>query len=108
MTAVWRFIRKWWWTFLLGAAAVAGFFFYLLFPKPQDTESAPGKLPRQTLKDRAKEEVERVQLEGEIERARAVSRADTRREELDAIETTGKTDPAEGRRQLAAWMAQNL
>jgi len=105
---VWRFIRRWWWAFLAGLAAVlGGVAAILLRPKPKP-EPLHGQLPQPTFKERAQDQVERVRLEGEIERARITERAETRREELDEIETIGKNDPAEGRRQLARWLQGNL
>lgn len=106
-TKVWRFIRRWWWAFLMGLAAVLGAVATILLrPKPRPEQ--PGYVPPKSFKDRAQEQVERVRLEGEIERARVSERAEVRREELDEIEEIGKNDPAEGRRQLARWLQGNL
>jgi hypothetical protein len=104
---VWRFIKRWWWTFLVGAAAIAGVLVLILIPRDQRPR-AGGETPKRTFKDKAKEEVERVRLEGEVEKARITATADVHREEIDRIEEIGQTDPAEGRRQLAAWLASNL
>ena len=108
MRAVWRFIKRWWWTFLLGAAAVGGVVLLILLPKKDETTPMPGEPPRRTFKDRAKVEVERVRLEGEVEKARTKATADVQREQIDQIEEVGKEDPEEGRRQMAAWLAANL
>jgi hypothetical protein len=108
MKKVWRFIRRWWWAFLMGLAAVVGAIAAILLrPKP-DPEQVPGTVPPKTFKERAAEQVERVKLEGEIEKARVETRAEARNDELDEIEQIGENDPAEGRRRLASWLQNNL
>lgn len=108
MKKVWRFIKKWWWLFLMGLASIAGAVAaVLLRPKP-DPVPAPGTPPNRTFKERAAEQVERVRLEGEIEKARVQTRAEVENDELDEIERIGENDPAEGRRQLARWLQGNL
>jgi len=108
MLKVWRWLKKWWWTIVVGAATVAGFLFWLLLPKPK-RDSSPGQPPPQkTFKERAQEQVERVRLEGEIEKARVKATADAQNQQLDDIEVVGRDDPAEARRQLASWLTGNL
>lgn len=107
MIKVWRWLKRWWWTIVVGAATVAGFVFWLLLPKPK-RDSTPGQPPPKTFKERAQEQVERVQLEGEIEKARVAAKAEAQNEQLDNIEVIGQEDPAEARRQLASWLTQNL
>lgn len=91
----------------MGAATVAGFVFWLLLPKPRQ-DSPSEDVPVKTLKERAQEQVERVRLEGEIERARVVATAEAQREQLENIDIVGKDNPAEARKQLASWLARNL
>lgn len=107
MIKVWRWLKRWWWTFVVGAAAVGGFVLWLLLPKPK-RDSSPGQVPTKTFKERAQEQVERVRLEGEIEKARVTAKADAQNEQLDNIEVVGQEDPAEARRQLASWLTHNL
>lgn len=66
-----------------------------------------GRPSRRTLRQRASEEVQRVRLEGEIEKARVKATGEIRQEQLDEIERIGENDPAEGRRHLAEWLARN-
>jgi hypothetical protein len=108
MKKVWRFIKKWWWLFLMGIASIAGAVAAILLRPKRNIEPSPGYIPPKTFKEQAQEQVERVRLEGEIEKARVSERADVHREELDEIEEIGKNDPAEGRRQLARWLQGNL
>jgi hypothetical protein len=49
-----------------------------------------------------------VRLEGEVEKARVKATATVCNEQLDDIEVIGREDPAEARRQLAFWLANNL
>lgn len=105
MKAVWRFIRRWWWTILIGVAIVGGVVLWVLTAGRSNSrkkEPTPGEPPIRTFKDIAVEQVERVRLEGEVEKARAMATADAQRAEIDRIEEMGQTDPAEARRQMAA------
>lgn len=87
---------------------MGGFLFWLLLPKPKH-DSWPGQhLPPKTFKARAVEEVERVRLEGEVDKARVKATATVHNEQLDDIEVVGREDPAEARRQLAFWLTSNL
>jgi hypothetical protein len=108
MKRVWRFVRRWWWAFLVGLATILGAVAAILLRPKRNIDPSPEYIPPKTFRDQAQEQVERVRLEGEIERARITERAETHREELDEIETIGKNDPAEGRRQLARWLQGNL
>jgi hypothetical protein len=106
MRKVRRWLKRWWWTFVLGAATIAGFMIWLLLPKPKrDSSDGP---PPKTFKEKAQEQVERVRLEGEVEKARVAAKAESQNEQLDQIEEVGKDDPAEARRRLATWMAANF
>ena len=108
MLKVWRFVKRWWWAFLLGLATILGAVAAIILrPKP-DIEQSPGYVPKQTFRDKAREQVERVRLEGEIEKARVKTRAEIENDELDEIEQIGENDPAEGRRRLASWLQSNL
>lgn len=106
---VWRFVRRWWWAFLMVAAAVAGAVAAaILKPGETNIEASPGQPPAKTFKERAQEQVERVRLEGEIERARVQAKAQAQQEQLDEIEQIGENDPAEGRRRLASFLQGTL
>jgi len=104
VTKVWRFLRQWWWLFLLGALIVAGVLWAILANRGPNGEPPP-PLP---FLDVAKNEVEKVRLEGEVEKARIAATADAQRSELDRIEAVGENNPVEARRQVADWLAANL
>lgn len=92
----------------MGVGAAVGFLFWLLLPKPK-RDSSPGQLPPpKTFKERAQVQVERVRLEGEVEKARVEATADVQNQQLDDIEVVGREDPVEARRQLASWLTGNL
>lgn len=105
MTKVKRFARRWWWAFLLAAAVVGFVLWKILGPRPADPELAVE--PPKFL-EMARKEVERVHLEGEVEKAKVRATADSQREAIADIEETAKDDPAEARKELAAFLAQNL
>lgn len=105
----WRFIRQWWWAFVVVAATV--FAVVWGFMSKSGGGSGGGGTPEPklpTFADRAKEEAERVRLEGEVEKARVKATADVHRAEIDRIEELGETDPKAARRQLAGWLGRNL
>lgn len=104
VSEAWRFIRKWWWTFLVGAAIVAFVVWRIVRNPPEKGEE---DIPPQFL-EAAKDQVARVQLEGEVEKARTRATADAQRAEIDRIEGVGQEDPREGRRQMADWLSRNL
>lgn len=107
MNHVRRFVRQWWWAFVAVAGGVFLLVWRILASRPGgEPIDPPATTP--TLSERAKVEVERVRLEGEVEKAKVTATADAHREEIARIEETGKTDPKEARRQLAAHLARNL
>ncbi len=101
---VWRFIRRWWWVFAAGAAGLGTTLFYLFLANRSDYPEQP----RSDFRDRAQKEVERVRLEGEIEKAKVTVRAETQHEELTRIEELGKEDPVEARKRLSSWLNNHL
>jgi hypothetical protein len=103
MKMVWRFIRKWWWVFLVAAVTVVFTTWRVL--RPTSNPTAP--VPPPNL-DKAREEVERIHLEAEVEKARVRAQADAQRAELDRIEEQGEKDPAAAREALAEWLNANL
>jgi hypothetical protein len=109
LTSAWRWIRERWWIaaslVVAVLALVAGVIFKLMKPSTQ-TDESPG--PMEPMLDTARERVERVRLEGEVERARVTATADAERHEIDRIEEVGKTDPMEGRRRMAEWLVNRL
>jgi hypothetical protein len=108
---VWRFIRRWWWAFLAAIAAILGVIASIFFRSTRYSDVAHDpseEKPRQSFKERAEKEVELVKLEGEIEKARVEAIADVMNQELDNIETLGKENPVEARRQLALWLQTHL
>lgn len=107
MAKVWRWLRTWWWTLVLGAVILGSILWAILRPRrPKGDPAAPS--PGPDIVQRALEHVDRVRLEGEVEKARVVARAEAQQEELDKIEALGEAEPAEARRQVAAWLAANL
>lgn len=106
MVKIGRFVRRWWWAILAVTGAVFLVFWRLLAKKPE----LPVTLltPHPTFVERAQDKVERIRLEGELEKARAASVAQARYAEIERIEDVGKTDPKEARKQLAQWLTRNL
>lgn len=101
---VWRFLKQsWWWILLI----VGGVFLAIWKIGDRGGKDAP-EPQGPTFTERARGEIERVRLEGELEKARVTARADAQRAELDTIEEVGRDNPAEGRRQLANWLSSNL
>ena len=107
MKKVQRFIRRWWWAFLLAAGFIASILWKLLGPK-DGSDPADGLPKPPTFLDRARDEVERVHLEAEVEKAKVRAQADAQKEVIAKIEEKGKTDPAGARKDIADWLAGNL
>ena len=107
MAKVRRFIRRWWWAFLAAAGVVFVIVWKLLGPKngPKPLE---GPLKPPTFVERARDKVERVHLEAEVEKAKIRAEAGAQKEVIAKIEERGKTDPAGARKDIAAWLAGNL
>ena len=84
---------------ILGGVAVL-----VLKPKPMPANTPPLK----SFKNRAQLEIERINLEADIERAKINTITDVKRKELDRIEVTSSIDPERGRKELADWLAKNL
>lgn len=104
MTKIKRFFRRWWWAFVLAATAVGWVLWKMFGPRLPD---APDPEPPKFL-EKAREQVERVHLEAEVEKAKVRTTADVKVKEIDAIEEKGKDDPAKAREELAEWLAANL
>jgi len=107
MKKVKRFIRRWWWAFALGVGFAITILWKLLGPKggPEPTE---GPLKPPTFTERARDKIERVHLEGEIEKAKVRATADAQKKVIESIEKKGETDPKGARRDIAAFLAANL
>lgn len=110
MKPVVRFVRKWWWLLLLGIAIVATVLFKVLTGRKGSnvpiTEIDID--PPKTLVDKARDKVEKVHLEGEIEKAKVRTVAEEKIKQIEAIEEKGKTEPKKAREDLAAFLAANL
>ncbi len=106
MTNAWRFVRTYWWVFVAAASGI------LLFAWRLMASRGPGVLvpvdPPVTFTDRAREQVERVRLEGEVEKAKVNVTADVAKAELERIEEVGKIDPRAARRQLSSFLNGRL
>lgn len=112
MDKVWRFFRQAWWLVVGLVAAVMGVGALLVFRgsggRPEATTWRPGQETPKPLRERAREEVERVRLEGELEKAHKRAYAQVQRAELRHIEQQAKEDPKGARRNLATWLQRNL
>lgn len=86
---------------MLGGIAVA-----ILMPRNSDGGTDVEVPPK--LIDKARSQVERIHLEGEVEKARVRATADAHRSELDRIEEQGKEDPVAAREALSTWLNANL
>ena len=110
MKAALRFVRKWWWVVLAGLAALLTIVGKVLSrpksaPEPGPIETSQ---PKKTLVEKARDQVEKVHLEGEVEKAKIQTVAKSQMNEIKAIEEVGKTDPKKAREQLADFLASNL
>lgn len=111
MDRVWRALRLSWWLVVGVGAAAVGLLAVLVFWRQGRREAItwrPGMQVKKPLRERAQEEVERVRLEGELEKAKAKAYAQTQRAELRRIENRGKEDPKVARQHLARWLQDNL
>lgn len=111
MAKFWRVLRQAWWLVVGLGAAVLGLLAVLVFWRPKSQEdpfdgfSPP---PPKPLRERAREEVERVRLEGELEKAQKRAYTQVHRAELIRIKRQSDSDPVRARRELAAWLQRNL
>lgn len=105
MKSVRRWLRKWWWV-IVGAAGAIFAVAFAIFTSNNDGPDEPA--PEPNLRDRANTEVDRIELEGEVEKARVTATAEGDNEELDRIEEVGKEDPKAAREQLSGWLNTNL
>jgi DNA-binding XRE family transcriptional regulator len=102
-----RFVRQWWWAFVAVAAGVFAVAWRFMAMRGGDaSKPEPSVVP--SLAERARSEVERVRLEGEVEKARATTKAEAAHQTLNQIEEEAKADPVAARRKLASWMQGNL
>jgi hypothetical protein len=109
MQKLWRAIRGAWWAVLAALAAVLGAVLaVLLTSRSCDGDGAERRPTPRGFESKARQEVERVRFEGEMERARVQATADAEKQALDKIEVVAEKDPAEARRWLADWLRGNL
>jgi|SRR5210317_201383 len=97
------FLRKWWWI-VASCAALVAYVVMKLFLRPRNSDVVP---PPEFL-SKARNEIEKARLEGEIEKAKAKATADVHREQLNQIEEKAKRSPAEARKELSEWLMRNL
>lgn len=105
MKKIERFIRRYWWVIILGAGIVFSIVWKIFGPRGtpvDDSVSAP------TFVEKARDKIERVHLEGEVEKAKIRATADAEKKVIEAIEKKGETDPKGAREDIAAWIAANL
>lgn len=107
VTKVTRFVRKWWWL-ILAVGGVALWVLWKIFQPRRPDAPAPALTKPPKLIEMARAEVERVHLEGEVEKAKVRAEAKAQVQQIEAIEEKGKTDPAAARKDLAAFLATNL
>ena len=106
MKVVWRWLRTWWWTILIGVLVVGGLAVAILMPRGKNEDDGV-ELPPKFL-DKARDQVERIHLEGEVEKARVRATAEAQSAELDRIEEQGKENPVAAREALSGWLNTNL
>lgn len=106
MKAAIRKLREWWWL----VAAVLGVVIFALWQilKPKGGGSLPDEPVAPKFAEKAKAEVERVRLEGEVEKAKVRATGDAQRKEIEVIEEKAQEDPVQARKDMAAWLARNL
>lgn len=99
-----RFLRKWWWAI----ASATVFVLYVVFDAiTRDKYTEPRSKPPKFL-EKARTEVERVRLEGEIEKAKVSATAEAHREQLRTIEEMADEDPVQARKELSDWLTRSL
>lgn len=108
---VWSTIKSWWWAVLGGILAVAAFIALGTRNKPRLTKSdlLKGKDPKgvtQSLQQMAVIEAEKAQVDVLIEKAKADTKVEAKREELKRIEN--EPDPVARRKRLAQWAERNI
>lgn len=112
MKKIWRALRQAWWLVVGLAAAALGVVALVVFSRSERPSGATtahsGTPPRKPLRERAQEEVERVRLEGELEKAELRAVWASQRIEVDEIKKQAKDDPTAARKNLAAWLQRNL
>lgn len=101
----WRFIRKWWWLFLVGIGLIFVVAWRLLKPTNMQEDEMP-EVPQ--FLEMAREKVEKVHLEGEVQKAKVRATAEAQVEEIKRIEEKGKEDPVQARKDLANLLARTL
>ena len=106
MTKAKRFVRKWWYLILLGLGATAWVLWQVFKPRAPGAAVLEPEPPK--FLEMARVEVERVHLEGEVEKAKVRTVAKIQSKQIDEIEEKGKDDPAAARAELAAFLAANL
>lgn len=93
---------------IVAVAGVAGFILWRAFG-PRGQSFASGSLVKPpTFVDRARDEVERVHLEAEVEKATVRAEAAGKLDDLKVIEAKANTDPKQARKELAEFLAANL
>lgn len=118
--AILRFLKKsWYWVVLVASSFFLGLIGVLFLrrkygPNGEVIADDPGSHFPERIgavrerRLRAEFEIERIQLESEVARARVSAVADVQRAELDQIQRTGEADPVAARMELAAWIGRNL
>lgn len=105
MAKITRWLRKWWWLLVIGAGVALAVLWHVFGPR-RAGPPPPMQMPK--LLDLARDKVEKIHLEGEVEKAKIRAVADEQRKQIAAIEDKGKADPAAARAELAAWLGKNL
>lgn len=112
MEKVWRVLRQAWWLVVGVVAAALGVVALVVFRRPEEHAGADMQYPEQRtdkpLRERAREEVERVRLEGEMEKAEKAAVMQVQRAQLRQIKQTAQKNPVAARQQLADWLRKNL
>lgn len=92
MKRVWIFLKKWWWVFILGIAVVL---FFALRINTQDDDGEE----LDNFVNKVRKNIDKVNDEADIEKAKIKAKADADREELERIKAMD--DEKERRKRLA-------
>lgn len=111
MKRAWAAIKKWWWLILGGLLAVAAFIFFgarkrKLMTKEELLTGKDTGNAVESLRQVAVIEAEKAQTDILIEKAKADTKVEVKRQELERIEK--EPDPVVRRRRLARWAEQNI
>jgi len=92
----------------LASAAIVGVVLWRIFAPRRPDAPVPEVMKPTKFVDLARDKVERVHLEAEVEKVRIRTQAEEANKQLDVIEEKGKADPKAARKDLADFLASGL